>query len=104
MMAGMFRELMVFVHEEIQEILSGWDEESEEDLVEDLVREIRKESLLEERENMFYFARYRLQGILQSDAVLDDSQELDIKCRKCTERNYVSVVAKELIIREICEE
>ena len=52
------------------------------------------ESLREERENMFHFARYPLQGILQSDAVLDDSQELDIECRKCTDSSYVSVVAK----------
>ena len=42
--------------------------------MEDLVSEICAESLREERENMFHFARYRLQGI---DAVLDDSQELD---------------------------
>ena len=43
---------------------------------------------------MFDYAKSQLQVILQSDAVLDDSQELDIECRKRTERSDARVITK----------
>ena len=41
-----------------------------------------------------YWKSVEEQVILQSDAVLDDSQELDIECRKRTERSDARVITK----------
>jgi len=93
---------LVFKHKEVQESFYGYGEDPEDDdedeLLEELVNgRISEEILLDECKYMFSLARYRLQGILQSNQVLDANQDLDIKCREYTEKMDIEVVAHDLI-------
>ena len=85
------------IDENLQKTLANCDNQTREDVLEELANEYDVDVLLEERENCFLVARQKLQDVLQSEGTLCGEETLDIKCIRRTGKSTKKAIGKDIL-------
>ncbi len=86
-----------YIDENVQQILAKCENQSCEDVVDELATECEVEALLEEREKCFSLAKQTLEEVLKRDGTISDDERLDIQCVRRTNKTVKKNIAKEIM-------